>query len=103
MGDNLTFLFPSRNNTADRQYVDEYTPPAEGQQLRILLHGPFGAGKSSFINSVKTVLQNRVCRQAEVENAQGSCTGSCTREVWTESDCAVTVGGQTCNYIIVHM
>uniref|UniRef100_A0A3Q0T788 G domain-containing protein n=1 Tax=Amphilophus citrinellus TaxID=61819 RepID=A0A3Q0T788_AMPCI len=46
----------------------------EGQQLRILLHGPVGAGKSSFINSVNSVFKRRVCIEALVENSQDCFT-----------------------------
>nr|XP_014705473.2 interferon-induced protein 44 isoform X1 [Equus asinus] len=35
-------------------------------QIRILLLGPIGAGKSSFVNSVKSVFQGRVVHQALV-------------------------------------
>ncbi|GLD56937.1 interferon-induced protein 44-like isoform X2 [Lates japonicus] len=52
----------------DLQFVKTYKPQTEGQQLRILLHGPAGAGKSSFINSVQSVLQGRMYRQALVDN-----------------------------------
>ncbi|XP_017290844.1 interferon-induced protein 44 [Kryptolebias marmoratus] len=56
------------NNEADLQFLRNYTPQFEGQQLRILLHGPVGAGKSSFINSVQSVLRGKIYRQALVDN-----------------------------------
>ncbi|XP_036413750.1 interferon-induced protein 44-like [Colossoma macropomum] len=40
-------------------------------QLRVLLHGPIGTGKSSFINSVNTVLQGRNTTAALVDSATG--------------------------------
>ncbi|KAM8725333.1 interferon-induced protein 44-like isoform 2-T2 [Acanthopagrus schlegelii] len=50
------------------QHVRDYKPPTERHQLRILLYGPAGAGKSSFINSVQSVLRGRMCSQALVDN-----------------------------------
>ncbi|XP_072218979.1 interferon-induced protein 44-like [Leuresthes tenuis] len=53
------------------QTVKGYKPPTEGQLLRILLHGAVGAGKSSLINSVQSVMRGRVYRQALVDNTSG--------------------------------
>ncbi|MED6285177.1 hypothetical protein CHARACLAT_026630 [Characodon lateralis] len=45
----------------DLQYVQEYKPARENiRYLRVLLYGPVGAGKSSFINSVSNVLRERI-------------------------------------------
>lgn len=40
-----------------RKLKDFQPGTAQVRELKILLHGPVGAGKSSFINSVNTVLQ----------------------------------------------
>ncbi|XP_014905864.1 interferon-induced protein 44-like [Poecilia latipinna] len=53
---------------SDLQFVNNFRLQTEDQQLRILLHGPAGAGKSSFINSVSSVLQGRVTTIAPVNN-----------------------------------
>ncbi|XP_074471662.1 interferon-induced protein 44-like [Sebastes fasciatus] len=55
------------------QYVKDYKPQTEGQQLRILLYGPVGAGKSSFINSVESILRGRMYAQALVDNTSAGC------------------------------
>ncbi|XP_034741668.1 interferon-induced protein 44-like [Etheostoma cragini] len=45
----------------DLQYVKDYEPDHEDiKQIRILLYGPVGAGKSSFINSVTSVVRERL-------------------------------------------
>ncbi|XP_030577882.1 interferon-induced protein 44-like [Archocentrus centrarchus] len=68
------------NKHDDLQYVNNYKPQTEGQQLRILLNGPVGAGKSSFLNSVKSVLQNRICLETPV---RGTSHSSCTKKYKT--------------------
>ncbi|XP_078131478.1 interferon-induced protein 44-like [Sander vitreus] len=57
-----------RDRQGALQYVKDYRPQTDGQQLRILLHGPVGTGKSSFINSVQSVLHDRMYAQALVDN-----------------------------------
>ncbi|KAM4560695.1 interferon-induced protein 44-like [Fundulus diaphanus] len=45
----------------DLRYVQEYKPAQDDiRYLRVLLYGPVGAGKSSFINSVSNVLRERM-------------------------------------------
>ncbi|XP_027877784.1 interferon-induced protein 44-like [Xiphophorus couchianus] len=45
----------------DLKYVQEYKPAKKGiRYLRVLLYGPVGAGKSSFINSVSNVMRGRI-------------------------------------------
>ncbi|XP_036946248.1 interferon-induced protein 44-like isoform X2 [Acanthopagrus latus] len=50
-----------KSNKDNLDFVKSYKPRNNKViHLRILLHGPAGAGKSSFINSVDSVLQGRV-------------------------------------------
>ncbi|TDH06456.1 hypothetical protein EPR50_G00113580 [Perca flavescens] len=54
-----------RDNVRDLQYVKEYKPGNKDiKHVRILLYGPDGAGKSSFIKSVCSVIQGRVTTDA---------------------------------------
>uniref|UniRef100_H3DQD2 G domain-containing protein n=1 Tax=Tetraodon nigroviridis TaxID=99883 RepID=H3DQD2_TETNG len=66
-----------RNNKENLDYVKSYAPKhPEVQHLRILLHGPVGAGKSSFINSVDTVLHGELRGRVLTDGnlAEGSFT-----------------------------
>lgn len=61
-------------------FLNSYKPGhPDVKNLRILLHGPVGAGKSSFINSVQSALRDRVAISAQTDATSGS---SFTRKVW---------------------
>ncbi|KAK2855827.1 hypothetical protein Q5P01_004562 [Channa striata] len=55
------------------QHVNIYKPFIEGAQLRILVHGAVGAGKSSFVNTVQSVLRGRMAIEALADNTSHGC------------------------------
>ncbi|KAM8723686.1 interferon-induced protein 44-like isoform 2-T2 [Acanthopagrus schlegelii] len=59
-------------NQENLDFMENYKPHNyEATHLRILLHGPVGAGKSSFINSVDSVLKGRITSQAPTDATSG--------------------------------
>ncbi|KAI9523328.1 hypothetical protein NQZ68_028352 [Dissostichus eleginoides] len=58
---------PWGNKVRELQIVKDYQPFKEDVQLRFMLHGSVGAGKSSFINSVESVLRVEICNRAGVD------------------------------------
>ncbi|XP_068606151.1 interferon-induced protein 44-like [Brachionichthys hirsutus] len=60
------------NNIDNLDFVQSYHPQKSSvSHLRIMLHGPVGAGKSSFINSIDSVLQGRVTGRALTDGISG--------------------------------
>uniref|UniRef100_A0A4W5LYL7 G domain-containing protein n=1 Tax=Hucho hucho TaxID=62062 RepID=A0A4W5LYL7_9TELE len=52
------------------EHLREYVPRnPDIEHVRILLDGPVGAGKSSFINSINNVFQNKITMKAQVDSA----------------------------------
>ncbi|XP_051815281.1 interferon-induced protein 44-like [Acanthochromis polyacanthus] len=75
-----TFKTPWRqlqwgNTQHDLQYMRDFEPEGDAvKQLRVLLYGPVGAGKSSFINSVSTVVRGTIAHTAlpSTTNSEGA-------------------------------
>ncbi|XP_039467447.1 interferon-induced protein 44-like [Oreochromis aureus] len=64
--------FPE-NNENILKFLKSYKPQnQEANHLRILFFGPVGAGKSSFINSVDSVLQSRVTGRDLTDTISGT-------------------------------
>ncbi|XP_062264905.1 interferon-induced protein 44-like [Platichthys flesus] len=62
----------SKKYKENLEFVKSYQPENEQvKQLRILLYGPIGAGKSSFINSVDSVLKGRPAGRAQTDAISG--------------------------------
>uniref|UniRef100_A0A3B3VHC7 G domain-containing protein n=1 Tax=Poecilia latipinna TaxID=48699 RepID=A0A3B3VHC7_9TELE len=58
-----------QDNKNALQYLKNFRPQnEEANHIRVLLYGPVGAGKSSFINSVNNVLQGRMTNEALASN-----------------------------------
>uniref|UniRef100_A0A3Q0SMC0 G domain-containing protein n=1 Tax=Amphilophus citrinellus TaxID=61819 RepID=A0A3Q0SMC0_AMPCI len=61
----LYLIFSFVLNEPDRPYVETFKLETENvKHIRILLYGPVGAGKSSFISSVRSILRGKMSNLA---------------------------------------
>uniref|UniRef100_A0A4W6DRG4 G domain-containing protein n=1 Tax=Lates calcarifer TaxID=8187 RepID=A0A4W6DRG4_LATCA len=61
---------PWGDRDRDLKYVQHYKPSKGSvKHLRVMLYGPVGSGKSSFINSVSSILRGRMAIPAAVSAA----------------------------------
>ncbi|CAI5670121.1 unnamed protein product [Oreochromis niloticus] len=75
----------SWGNQADLQYVKNFQLQNDQvRHVRVLLYGPVGAGKSSFINSVSNALRRRITCPA-LTNATNEEEGSFTKKYETHN------------------
>ncbi|KAI5086790.1 interferon-induced protein 44, partial [Silurus meridionalis] len=51
--------------------LKDFQPGTEVSEIKILLHGPIGAGKSSFVNSINTVLRGKNSASALADSSTG--------------------------------
>ncbi|XP_029968756.1 interferon-induced protein 44-like [Salarias fasciatus] len=63
---------PWGNRNEDFDYVKNFKSCSEAKYLRVLLHGPPGSGKSSFLNSVDSALRGRISTRALAATKYGS-------------------------------
>ncbi|XP_031715220.1 interferon-induced protein 44 [Anarrhichthys ocellatus] len=72
---NKYLKFESRQKTSLMKTVSSYKPSSgEVTQAQVLLLGPVGSGKSSFISSVQSVFNGRVTNRAMVGSSSTSFT-----------------------------
>ncbi|XP_074513077.1 interferon-induced protein 44-like isoform X1 [Sebastes fasciatus] len=63
---------PWGHNKSEQQFVEDYQPHNdEVQQLRVLFYGPIGSAKSSFINSVESLLRGKITVRASEDATFG--------------------------------
>lgn len=65
----MCFIYSDRQNILTT--IKNFQPGnPEVDTLKILLHGPVGAGKSSFFNSLDNALQGRITTRAQAHSVQ---------------------------------
>ncbi|XP_047442384.1 interferon-induced protein 44-like isoform X3 [Mugil cephalus] len=70
-----TMIWESKTRTELMESIKTYKPTESSvSQVRVLLIGPVGAGKSSFFNSVSSVFRGRVSSQAMCGSSDTSLT-----------------------------
>ncbi|XP_034084807.1 interferon-induced protein 44-like isoform X2 [Gymnodraco acuticeps] len=62
---------PWGKKAVDLKFVEDYKPFKDNVQLRFMLYGPVGAGKSSFINSVESALRGEITDRAKTDAIGG--------------------------------
>lgn len=69
----LFFLMFDRDQKEILDFVKSYKPQNnQVGNLRILLHGPVGVGKSTFINSVESAVRGRICGRSLTDATSGT-------------------------------
>ena len=76
----MSNVFPlNRKKAGDLEFVEDYKPYKDNVQLRCMLYGPVGAGKSSFINSVDSVLRGKITGRAATDGISGKSVTTSVR------------------------